>query len=388
MEKRSKRLEEAKNKLISLGCEIIKTEQIGVNNPVWYIDYSYNGIKYSKDIYKICKYNKESILKSALDHQNSYCVENANIIGKEKNPYNSYVLSAKKGGTKVGTICTFVCGICGDLAERRIYDYVRSPFKLCEKCRTSLHTSKLKNEEEVFKDIEENYGYTILPNQHYNGVHEKISLMDKDGYKGTLHYLAIQDNVKLSPFAKYNPYTLENLRHYIKINGIDCIVPNQKYNGWDLPLKLQCSCGKIFTTTLTHFMTDKKYQCNDCSNFKSHNERQIELWLKQNKINFIPQFKFKDCFYKKVLPFDFYIDGTNILIEVDGEQHFRPIYFCGKTTETKRKKAVKLFEETKKRDDIKNRYCESHGYNLIRIPYTEIDNGNYKNILSQLFIKE
>lgn len=384
----SKKVEEAKNKLIALGCKILKIEQIGDNTSRWYIDYSYNGIKYHKDIYKICKYNEESILKGSLDHQNPYCIENASIMEKENNPYNSYIVSTKKGDNKIGTVCTYVCGICGKYNERRLYDYIRSPYKICEDCRTKLHTSKLKDEAEVFKDIENNYGFKILNNQHYNGIHEKIGIINKEGYKGAMCYVNIKAGAKLSPFAKYNPYALENLRHYIKINGIDCVIPNQKYNGWDSPLKIQCACGKIFKTTLTHFMIDKQYQCGYCSNSKSNNEKVVELWLKQNNINFIPQYTFKDCYYKKALPFDFYIANTNILIEVDGEQHFKPVYFGGKTSESKRKRAQKLFDETIKRDKIKNNFCEKNGYNLIRIPYTEIDNGNYKNILSQLFIKE
>ena len=388
MGRKNKKLEEAKNKLNNLGCEIIKTTKKNLGRTVWYIDYSYNGLKYSKDIYNICKCNDESITKSALDWNNPYSVENANILEKENNPYSSRIVFTKGGTNSRGTMCEYICGICGEKFERKIQEYMKSPYKVCEKCRATLHTSKLKNEEEVFKDIEENYGYTILPNQHYEGSHSKIALMDENGYKGELHYIAIRGNIKISPFAKYNPYALENLRHYVKINGLDCNIPNQKYKGWDLPLKIQCSCGKIFTTTTTHFVIDKQYQCTNCSSAKSNNEKLIELWLKNNNIPFITQFTFKDCYYKKSLPFDFYIKDTNILIEIDGEQHFKPVYFCGKTTKEKREKAIKLFKDTQKRDEIKNKYCETHNYNLIRIPYTEMKNGNYKNILSQLFIKE
>ena len=53
-----------------------------------------------------------------------------------------------------------------------------------------------------------------------------------------------------------------------------------------------------------------------------------------------------------------------------------------------KKVAEKNFKDTKKRDKIKDEYCKSHNINLLRISYIDIKNNNYKNILSQIFIKE
>jgi len=47
--------------------------------------------------------------------------------------------------------------------------------------------------------------------------------------------------------------------------------------------------------------------------------------LIKNNINFISQYKFKDCIFpdtKYPAIFDFYLPDKNICIEYDGEQHF------------------------------------------------------------------
>ena len=64
--------------------------------------------------------------------------------------------------------------------------------------------------------------------------------------------------------------------------------------------------------------------------------------------------------------FDFYLPTYNILLEYDGQQHF---------------KQVKLFQKNRsdflhqqENDRRKNSYALSHNIVLIRIPYWEIDN--------------
>jgi hypothetical protein len=65
--------------------------------------------------------------------------------------------------------------------------------------------------------------------------------------------------------------------------------------------------------------------------------------------------------------FDRYLSNLNILIEIDGEQHFRPIQFEGITLE----KAIEKFIIQQQNDQIKNEYCENKRIKLIRIRYDE-----------------
>jgi len=72
------------------------------------------------------------------------------------------------------------------------------------------------------------------------------------------------------------------------------------------------------------------------------------------------------------LPFDFYIENYNLIIEFDGKQHFEPISRFG---------GEEGFNKIKINDAIKNNYCKLHKINLIRINYRQ----NISNILDNFF---
>lgn len=102
--------------------------------------------------------------------------------------------------------------------------------------------------------------------------------------------------------------------------------------------------------------------CKICN--LSKGEKAITKFLKNKKINFDIQKKFKGCKNTNELPFDFYIPSKRIAIEFDGEQHFQPLDFFG---------GIEAFEKLKQNDKIKNDYCEDNYINLIRIKYDEIN---------------
>ena len=95
-------------------------------------------------------------------------------------------------------------------------------------------------------------------------------------------------------------------------------------------------------------------------------ESQIISILKSAKIKFQREKTFKDlkC---GLFRFDFYIpsyNGQALIIEVDGEQHFKPIY------------GRQNFLKGQEHDRRKNSYCLANGILLYRIPYWEIKNIN------------
>lgn len=93
-------------------------------------------------------------------------------------------------------------------------------------------------------------------------------------------------------------------------------------------------------------------------------ESQIINILKKHKIKFQREKTFKDLAHG-LFRFDFYIQnymGQNIIIEVDGEQHFKPIY------------GRQSFLKGQEHDRRKNSYCLANKIPLYRIPYWEIKN--------------
>lgn len=88
---------------------------------------------------------------------------------------------------------------------------------------------------------------------------------------------------------------------------------------------------------------------------------------------------------KKELPFDFYLPVYNMCIEVQGEQHYKPTTFGGRS----KLQSVKVFLMQKKRDKIKEEYCLNNKIYLLKISYIDIQNNNYIKLLSyKLNIKE
>ena len=67
------------------------------------------------------------------------------------------------------------------------------------------------------------------------------------------------------------------------------------------------------------------------------------------------------------LRFDFYIPSQNVLIEYDGEQHYRPVTFGGMS----REKSLEVHKKIKSRDHRKNVWALDKGYRLIRIRFDE-----------------
>jgi Zn finger protein HypA/HybF involved in hydrogenase expression len=100
---------------------------------------------------------------------------------------------------------------------------------------------------------------------------------------------------------------------------------------------------------------------------ESKGERAIRKFLLSKGVQFESQYKFPDCKNKYPLPFDFAIklDQGLVLIEYQGEQHYRPISFGGDAQENYRK--------LKHTDEIKRKYCQQNGYHLVEVPYHSLD---------------
>jgi len=83
----------------------------------------------------------------------------------------------------------------------------------------------------------------------------------------------------------------------------------------------------------------------------------------------------------KSLYLDYYIPQLKMAFEFDGQQHFQFISFFHKT--------LKGFQNSLKRDSMKDKYCRENGITLVHIP----DNGKLtlekvRNIISKIPIYE
>ena len=125
--------------------------------------------------------------------------------------------------------------------------------------------------------------------------------------------------------------------------------------------------------------TSSGNRCPICK--ESHGERKIREYLTKNNIEFIPQKAFSNLLGtgNKPLTFDFYIPFKNLLIEFQGEQHYRPVDFNGKEM----KKAEKKFEKQQENDRRKRNYAQQNNIDLLEITYLEED--KIEEILDKIF---
>lgn len=70
------------------------------------------------------------------------------------------------------------------------------------------------------------------------------------------------------------------------------------------------------------------------------------------------------------MPFDIYVKELNLIIEYDGEQHYKPIPRKGMSKEQAKEQLIII----QKHDKIKTEYCKNNNIPLIRIPYWEKNN--------------
>jgi hypothetical protein len=107
----------------------------------------------------------------------------------------------------------------------------------------------------------------------------------------------------------------------------------------------------------------------------SKGEKQILLYLTKYNINYIKEKSFNNCLSPKgnKLRFDFYLPDYNLLIEFDGQHHYKPV--------NKYNRAKRVHKQTVINDQIKNQFVLDNNINLLRIPYNFID--SVDNILTE-----
>jgi very-short-patch-repair endonuclease len=91
-------------------------------------------------------------------------------------------------------------------------------------------------------------------------------------------------------------------------------------------------------------------------------ENKVMELFKKAKLPFYREKTFKDLKHG-LFRFDFYLPnycGAPVIVEVDGEQHFKPIY------------GRQAFLKGQEHDRQKNSYCLAKNILLFRIPYWEI----------------
>jgi len=117
-------------------------------------------------------------------------------------------------------------------------------------------------------------------------------------------------------------------------------------------------CNNEYIATLNSININNTW-CS-CTNNKT--ETILFDWLKENYKNVEKQKKFEWCKNQTYLPFDFCLEDYKILIELDGEQHFKQISNWDPP------------EKINKNDKYKMDIANKHNYSIIRIYQPDVFN--------------
>lgn len=132
-------------------------------------------------------------------------------------------------------------------------------------------------------------------------------------------------------------------------------------------------CGHIYYVTPNHLLRGSG--CPYCRNSNiSRGEIYIGKYLDKLNVPYEYQKTFDDLSDIQLLSYDYYIPNHKILIEYQGEQHYKPINYFG---------GLSRFAVQIKHDEMKKGYAINHGYRIIYIPYMVDTYNKVCNFLKQ-----
>lgn len=296
------------------------------------------------------------------------------------------------------------CDICSNMYESK-YSSCLTRYKKGKKCKyCSNKENSIIGSDKRSRKLKENYsnGYIhpMLGKKHKDESKEKMSEhrigKSFDEIYGIEKSKIIKDKISKSTSGDKNPFygkkhTKESIERMSIIQkkivrrGKDCNFFGKNYNKLMTNEQFIQKCilkhGNLYDYSLAKYKSYNDFidiicekhgvfkqkpsihlsgcGCQKCNN--SIGEIIIEDFLIKNNIKYTKQYSFDNCFYKRKLLFDFYLNDLNICIEYDGEFHYKDFGFNN------------LNEQIIK-DNIKNIFCEKYNIKLLRIPYTEKDN--------------
>jgi very-short-patch-repair endonuclease len=301
---------------------------------------------------------KSFIKNSILKHGDKYCYAKVNYISSR----TKVLISCKKHGEFLQTPDSHLSG------------------KGCKKCGHEYVVSlKKKTFEKFVEEAKVLYGDKYTYNKDlYINVNTKMEI-----YCNVCKIFINQYPVnhlkghgcrfcgRLSGAKKDRLSKDQFINKSILVHGHRYDYTSSDYKGTLNPVLIKCNDHNVefYQTPASHFRGNTG--CLECSNNESRGEKAIRIWLEKNKIGYEREKSFDGFCGNRgnKFRFDFWIESKNLLIEFDGELHFKESKkWYGKNSKNE-------LLNIQKRDNIKSRWAIDNGYDLLRISYFE-----YKNI--------
>ena len=274
---------------------------------------------------------------------------------------------------------TKVCIICPIHGEFYIQAYnIGNSGHGCPKCAKEQARIKFRHsEQEIESKIKDQYpGYTFKIDNYIN-ENSKIQMTCSCGYTYRTAIRNVWENRQCRKCASKESGLKQRMSQEEFINRAKLLYGNTYDYSKTVYTK---SADKVTITCPEHgdfqVVATNHLQgiagCPVCSS--SIGEQLVRSYLLDNKIDYIPQYKIDYPKYKfKTTRIDFYVPEFNTFIEVNGAQHYYPIYKFGGETQ---------LQKQQKRDQYVSDYCSTYGIKLIIINY------NQKKNISKILNKE
>lgn len=246
----------------------------------------------------------------------------------------------------------------GHICEIRYGD-----FKKGVRCKMCSSNYRPKFTYEYVKEYIENEGYKLLSKEYIN-ANSNITVECPNGHIFETRFGRFKNGARCQKchLANNNLNTVhsyEYVKEQLLLKGYKLL--SDKYVNAHTKILVECPNGHKFETKYNALQ--QGFGCPYCN--ESKGEKEISRILCELNVDYMQQYRINDCKFKYTLPFDFYLPQYNVLIEFDGEQHYKIFKHFG---------GLDKFIDTKIRDTIKNEYCKKNNIKLIRIPYWEFDN--------------
>lgn len=257
---------------------------------------------------------------------------------------------------------SFQCG-CGKIFKTSFRNFKHEDKRQCDKCgnnnKKNLNSYTYLNIEKI---VESQYGKLI----NYNFDSKIIEAVCRCGNKFSKKFTSNR-----APYRCNKCLGTRKTKESF-INDVYRLVGNEysvlRYKSMKDRVKLRHEvCGHIWSPFPSNFTTRGR-RCPKCNNSKGEEKIYKHLDILNTSYNI--QYTFDNCRNKRRLPFDFNIN--NLLLEFDGEGHFKPFRFS-----KNKQKMINNLKQTQQNDLIKNQFCIDNNIPLIRIPYWEFDNIEY-----------
>lgn len=161
------------------------------------------------------------------------------------------------------------------------------------------------------------------------------------------------------------------------------------YRGFEKKSKITCKeCGKVFYKSCNELLYCDWKRCYHNLGRKSFGEAILCEFLDSLGIDYETQKTFDDLrsVNGRLLRYDFYLPDYNLLIEYNGDQHYRPVKFSSLCSENE---LMKSFTEAKQRDKIKERYAFKNDFLFLVIneTYEHFSIEDFKKTFGEAFDK-